>query len=475
MRTINKLFIPGLICIISLNCMAQSFTAAVRKFVTDSAKIIALVDAKVIDGTGGPSKTHQTVLLVNGRIAQVGKVNDIVVPAGADVINCTRKTIIPGLVMLHEHFYYTMMPGNYFNVAEMPFSFPLMYLAGGATTIRTAGSIEPQTDLAIKRMIGEGKLPGPDVDVTAPYIERKGWDIPSINIIRDSAEAAATVNFWADKGCTSFKMYVHARKEDLVAVVREAHKRKLKVTGHLGTLTYREAAELGIDDIEHGFFASADFDHQKKENEYDPAAEDLALKKLDVNSPEMKSLMLLLIKKNVAITSTLAVFAPYTNSEIILGGGDSALVPEVRKIVAGRWQNYQNKDADDLALFKKELMWEKQFYDAGGLLVCGTDPTGSGNTLAGYGSRKEIELLVEGGFTPLEAFKIATLNGAKFLNREKTVGSVEAGKNADLVLIDGDPENNIHDIRKTQIVFKNGIGFDSKKLFDSVKGQVGLY
>ena len=116
------------------------------------------------------------------------------------------------MVMLHEHLYYTMLMGNYFNVAEMPFSFPRMYLAGGATTIRTAGSIEPQTDLNIRQMISEGKLPGPDIDVTAPYFERKGWDIPSINIIKDSAEAAASVNFWADKGCTSFKMYVHARK-----------------------------------------------------------------------------------------------------------------------------------------------------------------------------------------------------------------------------------------------------------------------
>ena len=312
------------------------------------------------------------------------------------------------------------------------------------------------------------------MDVTAPYIERKGWDIPSLNIIKDSAEAAATVNFWADKGCTSFKMYVHAKKEDLIAVVREAHKRNLKVTGHIGTITYREAAELGIDDLEHGFFVSSDFDKDKKENEYDDEKENQALENLEVNSAEMKSLIQFLIKKNVAITSTLPVFEPYTNSELVLGGGDSALLPEAKKMVVARWKSYQNKDSDQVVLFKKEIMWEKQFYDAGGLLVCGTDPTGSGNTLAGYGSRKEIELLVEGGFTPLQAIKIATLNGAKYLNRDKTIGSVEPGKNADLVLIDGDPENNISDIRKTQIVFKNGIGFDSKKIFDSVKGKVGL-
>jgi imidazolonepropionase-like amidohydrolase len=120
------------------------------------------------------------------------------------------------------------------------------------------------------------------------------------------------------------------------------------------------------------------------------------------------------------------------------------------------------------------MTWEKQFYDAGGLLVCGTDPTGSGRTIAGYGSRREIELLVEGGFTPVQAIKIATLNGAKYLEKDKSIGSVEPGKNADLVLIYGDPENNISDIRKTETVFKKGVGFNSKKIFESVRGKVGL-
>ena len=208
MRTFDKIYMMIVICITTLHSFGQSFTPAVRQFITDSAKIIALVDAKIIDGTGAPSKARQTIIIINGRIAQIGKLKDITIPKDADVINCAGKTIIPGMVMLHEHLFYTrFMMGNIFNLAEMPNSFPRMYLAGGATTIRTAGSIEPQTDLNIKQMIAEGKLIGPDIDVTAPYLERKGWDIPSLNIIKDSADAAATVNFWADRGCTSFTMY----------------------------------------------------------------------------------------------------------------------------------------------------------------------------------------------------------------------------------------------------------------------------
>ena len=459
---------------ISIQISAQQFVPSVSQFIRDSAKIILLTNAKIIDGTGNPSKTQQTIVITNGKIIQVGNTKDISPPKDAEIIDCSGKTIIPGLIMLHEHIYYTIPMGEYFNVAEMPFSFPRLYFAAGATTIRTGGSIEPQTDLAIKNMIKDGKLIGPDMDVTAPYFERKGYDIPSLNIIKDSAEAAASVAFWANKGCTSYKMYVHALKEDLVAVVREAHKRNQKVTGHIGTITYREAAELGIDNLEHGFLASSDFTPDKKTNESDAGKDRQALLKLDINSTEMKSLIDLLIKKHVALTSTLPVFEPYTNREIILGGGADAMLPEVKEIVTARWQKSQNKDSASLTLFKKEMVWEKNFYDAGGLLVCGTDPTGAGRTIAGYGSRREIELLVEGGFTPVQAIKIATLNGAKYLNRDQTTGSVEKGKMADLVLINGDPENNISDIRKVEVVFKNGIGFDSKKIFDSVKGKVGL-
>jgi imidazolonepropionase-like amidohydrolase len=473
-KFVLKISFALVVCSFSVLAQSQRLAQSVSKYIKDSATVIALVDATVIDGTGHPSKNHQTVIINNGIISQLGRAGDVKIPPEAEVMNCSGKTIIPGMVMLHEHFYYTMMLGDYFNLAEMPFSFPRMYLAGGATTIRTGGSIEPQTDIAIKRLIDEGNLIGPDIDVTAPYIERKGWDIPTMFEIKDSAEAAAMVNFWADRGCTSFKMYVHATKEDMMAVAREAHKRKLKVTGHLGTITYREAAELGIDDLEHGFFVSADFDHARKGSEYNTERETKALEDLDINSTEMKSLFRLLINKNVAVTSTLPVFKPYTKSEVVLGGGDSALLPEALKIVSDRWQYYQNKPWDNGILYKKELIWEKQFYDTGGLLVCGTDPTGSGNVLPGYGSRTEVELLVEGGFSVIQAIKIATLNGAKYLEKDKIIGSVEVGKKADLVLINGNLENDIHNIRNTEIVFKNGIGFDSKKIFESVRGHVGL-
>jgi imidazolonepropionase-like amidohydrolase len=469
-----RLFFMVILFGIGLNSFAQQFTPQVTPFIKYNIPLIAITHVKVIDGTGGPARSDQTIVISNGKIQQLGDAKSITLPAGIQVIDGTGKTVIPGLVMLHEHLYYTMPAGSFFNIAEMPFSFPRLYLAGGATTIRTAGSIEPQTDLAIKKMISDGKVIGPDMDVTAPYIEEQGYDIPALNVIKGPQEAAATVKFWADRGCTSFKMYVHATKADMAAVVKEAHKRHMKVTGHIGAVTYREAAETGIDNLEHGFMASSDFDSLKTEDKVVDNEERQSLINLDVNSPKMKSLQQYLIGKHVALTSTLTVFEPSTGHEMVPGGGEAALTPEAKDLVEKRWQAAQNRDQSTIQLFKKEQAWEKMYYDLGGLLVAGTDPTGAGRVVSGYSNHREIELLVDGGFTPEQAIKICTLNGAVYLGRQDEIGTLATGKKADLVLIDGDLTQDIKNIRKTELVFKNGVGFDSQKIFDSVKGHVGM-
>ncbi|WP_139921360.1 amidohydrolase [Hymenobacter sp. DG01] len=378
----RRLLLSGalLLLMAALPAQAQKFTPQVQEFIKVNSPTVALTDAKVIDGTGRPAQLHQTVVLRQGRIVQVGPMKKVKVPTDAQVINCAGKTLIPGLVMLHEHLYYTMPTGSYFNIAQMPYSFPRLYLAGGATTIRTAGSIEPQTDLAIQRMVREGKLIGPEMDVTAPYMEEPALDIPALNTIKGPEDAAATTAFWANKGCTSFKMYMHATRADLAAVVREAHARQLKVTGHLCSITYREAAEIGIDNLEHGFMASSDFVPNKAPDVADYPAGRRSLLQLPVNSPEMKELMSFLISKKVALTSTLPVFEPYTGREVVLGGGLSALIPQLQERETLTWQQNQQKDSASVRLFKKEMAWKKQFYDAGGLLVAGTDPTGAGRT-----------------------------------------------------------------------------------------------
>jgi imidazolonepropionase-like amidohydrolase len=460
---------------IFLNSFAQQFAPDVAAYIKISASTFAITHVKIIDGTGNPAVADQTVIVTNGKIERVGAFNKVKLRAGINTIDGTGKTLTPGLVMVHEHLFYTIMAGSHFNIAEMPWSFPRLYLAGGATTIRTGGSIEPQTDLNLKRMINEGKMIGPNMDVTAPYFEEiSNYDIPSLNTISGPKDAAATANFWADHGCTSFKVYVHATRADMAAVITEAHKRNLKVTGHIGAVTYREAADMGIDNLEHGFEASSDFDSLKVPDKINDYTQKMSLIKLQLKSDKMKDLMQHLISKHVALTSTLPVFEPFTGREVFPGDAGVALITEVKGPIEKLYQAVQGKDAAGAAFFKKELAWEKQFYDMGGLLLGGSDPTGSGRVIAGYSNHREIELLVEAGFIAEQAIKICTLNGAVYLGREKEIGTIAVGKNADLVLIDGDITSDIKNIRKTELVFKNGVGFDSQKIFESVKGHVGM-
>ena len=180
-------------------------------------------------------------------------------------------------------------------------------------------------------------------------------------------------------------------------------------------------------------------------------------------------------QKNVAITSTLTVFEPYTGREIFPGDGGAAVAQQIKEVIEKNYAVSVNKDSAAAAMFKKEMVWEKKFVELGGRLMAGVDPTGSGRTIPGYADRHMLELLVEAGFTFPQAVKICGLNAAEYLGRDKEIGTIAIGKKADLVLINGDPEKEIKAVRNTEIVFKNGVGYDSKKLFESVNGKVGLY
>lgn len=453
---------------------SQTFSTKVKQFISIDTSLIAIKNVTIIDGTGSDIKQNQTIIINKDKIQTIGSNKTTKIPKEAFVIDGTGKTIIPGLVMLHEHMFYTKRFENWFSVGQMTFSFPRLYLAGGVTTMRTAGSIQPQTDLNVKNWIDEGKMLGPNMNVTSPFIEREGYDIPEINFIKNTEEVSKIVNYWADKGVTSFKVYNHITKEDLKLCLSEAHKRGLKVTGHLCSLTYEEASNMGIDNLEHGFRVSSDFIVNKEDNFCDPFEAQKALAEEPIDSPKINNLIDLLIKNGTAITTTPNVFEPYTNREIIPGGGENALTPQVLEDVKRTYNRSIGKDSVQTVTYFKNMNWVKRFYDKGGILVAGTDPTGAGRTVAGYANRHTIELLVESGFPLVDAIKICTLNGATFLEKENSIGSIEIGKKADFIMIDGYLDTDIKNIRNMELVFKNGIGYNSKKIFESVEGKVGL-
>jgi imidazolonepropionase-like amidohydrolase len=459
----------------ALNAFPQvSYSPSVRQFIDYDSAVIALTHCLMADVKNLRMVPDQTVVIRNGLIAAVGDAGKTPVPAGASVIDCSGKSLLPGFVLMHEHMFYPAISISpfYIQYKQLPVTFPKLYLACGATTIRTAGSVEPYSDLNLKRDITIGKIAGPDMDVTAPYLEGKGSFAPQMHELSGPAEAKAFVNFWADEGATSFKAYNFLDKATLKAAIDAAHARGLKITGHLNSITYRESAEMGIDQLEHGFFASTDFIPGKKENQYIQSGDPLA--NADPDGQPVKDLIQFLVSRKVILTSTLAVLMNLTTldslprPEVL-----AAMSPDTREM----YMKYYSKQKNPLYnnTIRKNMKMEKMFADAGGLLTVGTDPTGNGGTLAGYGSQQAIELLVKEGFTPLEAIRIATYNGARALGLEARIGSIEPGKQADLVVIDGDISRDIQNIRKPIWVFKKGVAFDSQKLFENVKGQVGKF
>jgi len=462
------------LAIVHWTAHGQNFDVKVQEFISYPKGKYCIKDVTLIDGTGAPAQNAQTVLIEDDKIVGVGP--DVVIPEDYEILDGNGKTLIPGLVMLHEHMFYTRVQfEGWFDVAQMNFSFPRLYLAGGVTTIRTGGSVQPQADLNLKKWIDEGRMTGPKMDVTSPHIDREGLFIASLGIVKNSKQVGDMVNYWADHGVTSFKVYNMITGEDLKVCIREAHKRGFKVTGHLCSLTYQEASNIGIDNLEHGFMASSDFAKNKVEDECDPFAARAGLLEEDLNGSTINTLIDRLIENGTAVTTTPNVFEPYTGREVVPGGGFVALAPDYQQAVQNRYDKRVNKDSASTALFHKNMKWIKRFYDKGGFLVAGTDPTGAGRTVAGYSNRRTVEILVEEGFPLEDVIKICTLNGAKYLERDSEVGSIEVGKIADMVLIDGDLTEDVHLIRKMEMVFKDGVGFDSQKMFESVKGKVGLY
>ena len=468
-----------LLFVLTVNSFGQ-IPSDLQPFIRVNAPMIALTNVRVIDGTGSVPLENQTILIEGGKISLIGPTAATTFPAGTRTLDLQGYTVLPGLVGMHNHLFFPQ-GGNPPIYSDMGISFPRLYLALGVTTIRTTGSVTPYTDLEVKKRIDAGRMIGPKMHITAPYLEGAGAFTPVMHELTGVEDARRMVNFWADQGATSFKAYMNITRDELRAAVEEAHKRGMKVTGHLCSVTYKEAADIGIDNLEHGLLASTDFVANKKPDEC-PAGGTPSLLSLDINSAAAQETIKKLVAKKVAITSTLPVFeagAPIAQSGI--GAASALLNPRMLSTMStdARVRYLSNRaripaNGPTAQLVKKSMDFERAFVQAGGVLIAGLDPTGNGGVVAGFGDLRGVELLVEAGFTPLDAIKIYSLNGAKFLGEDARIGSIAPGKQADLMIVKGNPAARISDIENVEIVFKDGIGWDTEKLIQSVQGLVGI-
>jgi len=455
-----------------LAAQPPQFSNTVRGFIKVDAPVVALTHVRVIDGTGAPARADQTIVIRGGNIAEIGDAARVKAPEGATAIDLTGKSVMPGLVMVHEHTYYPTGPGVY---GQLGLSFARLYLAGGVTTMRTGGNTNGVMDISLKQQIEAGTQAGPAIDATAPYLNGPQGML-QMHALTGADDARRQVAYWADLGATSFKAYMQITRDELKASIDEAHKRGLKITGHLCSVTYAEAADLGIDNLEHGFMASTDFVPDKTPDTCPgQGAGQRTIAALDENGEPFKALVKKLVDRKVALTSTMTVFETFTPGRPMPPGLD-VLLPQLKEQFESNYRRTaQNAQSVYATLLPKGMALERAFARAGGTLLAGTDPTGGGGVIPGYSNQRQLELLVEEGFTPLEAIRIGTLNGATYLARDARVGSIAAGKQADLVVIGGDPSTTIADVRKVETVFKQGVGYDPAKLVASVSGKVGLW
>jgi imidazolonepropionase-like amidohydrolase len=442
-------------------------------FVAVSEPSVALAHVSVIDGSGGPAAADQTVLIKDGRIAALGPANRVQAPSGVRVLDLTGHTVTPGLVGVHNHLFYELgEPGAAPASLASQTAFARLYLAAGVTTIRTAGTVDFDGDARLKQRIDDGREPGPRIHLSSPYLGARG-------ATPDPDAVARQVGEWADQGATSIKAYTTVRAAELKAAIAAAHARGLRVTGHLCSVSFREAAAMGIDNIEHGIVFDGGLAAGKVADEC-PGQNASFGKALAVGPDHavVQQIIRSLVSNGVVLTSTLAVIESFTGRDVVFDRRiPDLLAPRLRNTYAAASAERSKRDTAAARMWSgvlaREMAFERAFAAAGGTLAAGVDPTGWGGVVAGIGDHRQLELLVEAGFNVEKAVRIATSNGAALLREQARIGTIEAGKLADLLVVRGDLAASVSAVRNVHLVFKNGIGYNPEALMASAQGRVG--
>ena len=448
--------------------------AGQNRFVTVQGDEIAITGVKVIDGTGAAPLDGQTVLIRNGRIAAIGPSGSVAAAADAQIVDGTGHTLIPGLIGLHNHSYYTAAGGR---AAQLSTTGPIIYLASGVTTIRTTGARAPYEELNLKAAIDGGQRIGPRIFVTGPYLvgQRGSMTMARVN---GEEDARRIVRYWAEEGVSWFKAYTQISREELGAAIDDAHLNGIKVTAHLCSVTFREAVALGIDQLEHGLLTNTDYMDDKQPDQCIGIGS--AYLDLDTDSEEVQATFRDMIAAGVGMTSTLAVYENFVvGRPPVEDRALEMLAPEIAAAVKAENDRYVDAPEANIGIppemFQKALEYEAAFVRAGGMLAAGVDPTGYGAALPGFGDQRNFELLREADFSPQEVTQIMSANGARILGIYDETGSIEVGKLAEMVLLEGDLAADPAVIKNVTIVFKDGVGYDSPAMLESIKGRVGIH
>jgi imidazolonepropionase-like amidohydrolase len=459
----------------ALQAQERTIPPAVRPFVSIDAPALALTHMQLVDGTGAPAGADQTLVVRGGVIEAVGPSITTPSPPGARVIDLTGHTVFPGQVGLHEHTWFASIDaatGAITRLTPMNTSAPLLYLGYGVTTAMTAGSALPYHELNLRRAVDAGDIPGPRFLIAGPYLTGPSRN-PMLRSATTADDVRRVITYWAEEGATWVKFHAATTRDLLKAGIDEAHARGLRVTGHLCAVTFTEAAALGIDLLQHGLITNSEYVPGKVPDRCPPGNQRVQAD-VDVTSAPVQESIRAIVAARAAVASTLGAYEAFIPGRAPLHAGAlEALEPESRRNVVGLQAGLAQRDwALPPLMLTAMMQWERAFVAAGGLLGAGSDPWGTGN-LPGVGNLRNYELLIEAGFTPEQAVQIMTLNGARIVGEDRRLGSVAAGKIADLMVIQGDPVRSARDVYNVVTVFKDGVGYDAARLRKAAAGRVG--
>jgi len=417
---------------------------------------LAIEHVRLFDSEHATVREDQTVVVNGDQFTAVGPSSSVHAPAGAERIDGTGKTILPGLFDMHAH----AQAGD-----------GILNIASGVTTVRDMGNdidelkhLQDQWDI--------GATIGPNVWKSG-FIDGHGPFQAPTGLYADTLEEAqAAVNRYADMGYVQIKLYSSLKPEFVPGIVKTAHARGLRVSGHIPNgITASQFVEDGADEIQHINFIFLNFLAAKVKDTRTPerftAVGDNAAK-LDLHSKEVTDFITLLQQHHTTVDVTLATFEGMYNERP--GKVSPDFAPVLNRLPAqvqrGAYTGGLPVTAETDQLYKDSyqamLRMTKRMYDAGIPILAGTD------AIAGIMLHRELELEVEAGIPPAKALQIATFNAARLLKQDRDLGSIVAGKRADLVLVEGNPAEHISDIRRCRLVMKNGVLYKSADLYTAV-------
>jgi imidazolonepropionase-like amidohydrolase len=413
----------------------------------------AIVGGTLIDGTGKTPVNDSAVLIENGKIVAVGPRAQVKVPQGTKVIDAKGKTILPGLWDMHAHFE---------QVEWGP-----IYLAAGATTVRDCGN-ELEFITAVRDAVAAGHGLGPRI-LAAGIVDGDSPYAIGVERVNNPEQSKYWVDRYHSFGFQQMKIYSSVKRDNVAAVAAEAHRLGMTVTGHIPFgMTAYDGVNAGMDQINHITYVA---DIMTKPLPADAKREERlrAVADIDLKSPEVRKAIEFLKSHGTVLDPTLVVFESFT------AGPDKPIdsfEPGVAKVAPELRTQLEEGGMPDQVLgpyrkaFAKDVAIVGALHRAGIPIVAGTDQTVPGHSLY-----REMELYVEAGFTPMEAIQAATTVPARVMKVDNELGTVEAGKRADLILVDGNPLENIHNIRKVKTVITGGTVYDCAELWRSVGFQ----